>query len=104
MSYFISSFNFQNYKTSTECPSSHFNETDVLALQETWLMPNELNLPSLLNDDVDAFSVSAMNISGSFHVGRPFVGVSFIWKNSIRKFVSIETYNDLRILGLSLYF
>ena len=100
----ISSFNCQNYKTSTEYISSLFNETDIIALQETWLMPNELNLPSILNDDVDAFSVSAMNISEKLHVGRPFGGISFIWKKNISKFVSIRTYNDSRILGLSLSF
>ena len=65
-------------------------------------MPNELNLPSILNDDVDAFSVSAMNISKKLHVGRPFGGISFIWKININKFVSIRTYNDPRFLGLSL--
>ena len=43
-------------------------------------MLNELNLPSQLNDDVDAFSVSAMNISEKLHVGRP------IW----RKFLHLE--------------
>ena len=58
----ISSFHCQKYKTSTEYVSSLFNVTDILALQETWLMPNELKLPSILNDDLDAFSVSELNI------------------------------------------
>ena len=76
----ISSFNCQNYKTRTAYISSLFNKTVVLPLQETWLISNELNLQSILTDDVDAFSVSAMNISVKFHVGRPFGGFSFIWK------------------------
>ena len=41
-------------------------------------MPNELNLPQILNDDVDTFSDSAMNISGKRHVESPFGGTSFI--------------------------
>ena len=76
----ISSFNCQNYNFSTEYVSSLFNETDILALQETWRMPKELNLPSIPNDDVDAFSVSAMNISDKLHMSRPFGGDSFILK------------------------
>ena len=58
----------------------------------TWLMTNELNLPSILNDDVEAFSVSAMNIWEKLHVGRTFGGISVIWKKKINKFVSIRTY------------
>ena len=67
-------------------------------------MPNELILPSILNDDVDVFSVSAMKTSEKLHAGRPFGGNSFIWKKNISKFVSVRTYNDPRILGLSLTF
>ena len=67
-------------------------------------MPNELDLLSILNDGVDAFSASAMNISEKLHVGRSFGGISFIWKKSINKFVSIRPYNDPRILDLSLSF
>ena len=87
----FSSFNCQKYKTSTEYNTSLFIETDILALQETWLMPNEICLPSLLSDDVDAFSVSAMNISEKLHVGRQIGGISSIWKNIISKFVSTRT-------------
>ena len=72
------------------------------ALKETRPMQNELNLPSLLNNDVDAFSVSATIIREELHVGRPFGGIFFIWKENISKFVSFRTYNDPRILGLSL--
>ena len=74
----ISSFNFQNYKTTTDYISSLFNETDILALEETWLMSNELKLPLILNDVVGAFYVSAMKKNEKLHDGRPFGGISFI--------------------------
>ena len=67
-------------------------------------MPNELNFPSILNDDVDAFSVSAMNISEKLHFGKSFGGTSFIQKNNIIKFVSIRKQKYPRFLGLSLSF
>ena len=35
-------------------------------------MPNELNIPSILNDNVNAFPVSAINISENLHTDRPF--------------------------------
>ena len=41
-------------------------------------MPNEFNLPSIHNDDMDAFSVSAMHISDNLHVGTPVGGISFM--------------------------
>ena len=100
----VSCFNCQAYKSSTEYISALFNEVDILALQETWLMPNELHLPSVLHDNLDSYSISSMDISEGLIVGRPFGGLSFIWKKEISKFITIKTYDDSRILGLSLSF
>ena len=69
-------------------------------------MPNELKLPSILDDNVDAFSVSAMHISEKLHRRRLSSGISFILKKIIlvSLFPFRRKYNYPRVLGLSLYF
>ena len=57
-------------------------------------MPNELNLPSLLNDDVYAFSVSVGNISEKLHVGRPLAEFP-----SSGKIVSVNLFQLVRTIG-----
>ena len=92
------------YKYNTEYIFALFNEVEILALQETWLMPNEFHLLSVLHDNLDSYSLSAMDISEGLIVGRPFGGISFIWKMEKSKFITMKTYDDSRVLGLSLSF
>lgn len=54
---------------------------DDIALQETWLIPNDLHLPSQLRKDFDSF-VLACHQSERLLAGRPYGGLTFIWRKS----------------------
>ena len=97
----LTSFNCHGFKSSSDFINSHLNDSDIVALQETWLLPNELNLTNI-NKNVNSFSISSVNLEDKILVGRPYGGLTFIWKNDLSKNVQIREYKDSRILGLSL--
>lgn len=79
-------------------------QADLVALQETWLHPWQINLPSSLGEDICSFSVSSINVSDEIRVGRPFGGLTFIWQRSMSPIIKIRQYDCDRILGLSVTF
>ena len=79
----ISSFNCNSFKSSVEFINSLMDCSDIAFLQETWLMPDELSLPSLVRSDVDAFSISSVDTSSRLLVGRPYGGLTIMWKRSL---------------------
>ena len=100
----IVSLNCNDFKSSSGFVSSVFNECDIAILQETWLLPNELCSPSNLRFDCDAYSTSAVDLSNGILIGRPYGGLTFMWKAKLGKYVTIKRYDDPRILGLTLTF
>ena len=98
----VFSLNCNGIKSSAAFISSLLNDCDIALLQETWLLPNEVEMPSSLHAEVDSFSISAVDLGREILKGRPYGGVTYIWKKSISKYVTIKQYDDSRILGLSL--
>ena len=74
----VASFNCNSYKSSKEFICSLLPDIDILAHQETWLMPHETELPSNLHPDFIACSTSSIDTSKEILVGRPYGGLSFI--------------------------
>ena len=71
----------QNLATAAERLSSivlvkHF---DLGALQETWLFPWDLPVPSTLGIDVNSFSLSSIDVTNGIRPGHPYGGITFIW-------------------------
>jgi len=59
-------------------------ETVLVAVQEHWLRPNNLNDLNSIHPDFVGFGISSMNdrlCSGNYH-GRPFGGVGFLWRKT----------------------
>ena len=59
-------------------------ETVLVAVQEHWLRPNNLNDLNSIHPDFVGFGISSMNdrlCSGIYH-GRPFGGVGFLWRKT----------------------
>ena len=52
---------------------------DLVALQETWLFPWDLAVPSTLEVDVNSFSLSSIDVTNGIKAGRPYGGITFIW-------------------------
>ena len=97
----VSTFNCHGLKTATNfleklCLSSH-----IIALQETWLYNNELDLVKNINAEFTGFSISSIRDDVDIHRGRPFGGLSFMWHKSLSSRVNLVSFDDDRILGLS---
>ena len=100
-SLYLTSFNCHSFKSSLDFVNSQLEIADIVASQETCLLPTEMNSTNI-NDDVNYFSISSVDLEENFLVGRPYGGLTFIWKNHLSRSVQIREYNDPRILGLSL--
>lgn len=98
----VASFNCFGLKSGCEEYVANLcKKFSIVALQETWLYPWELNAPSSLGDHINSFSLSAVNVNDEIMLGRPYGGITFIWHKDLGTDVTIRQYNTNRILGLS---
>ena len=97
----LTSFNFHVLKSSSDFITSHLVGSDLVALQESYLLPNEVKLNNI-NNNVNSFSISSVSLEGKILVDRPCGGLTFIWKIDLIKNVQTQEYKDPRISGLSL--
>ena len=97
----FATFNCTGIKSSKEfiC-NSLLNSVEILALQETWLMPHDIGLPNTLSDNFSAFSVSSVKVDEGLLRGRPYCGLSFRWSKQLGQKFRVVTYDDDRLLGL----
>ena len=51
----------------------------LVTLQEPWLFPLDLAVPSTLGDDVNSFSLSSIDVTNGIKSGRLYGGITFIW-------------------------
>ena len=78
MSKRIASFNCYGLGSSREYVSELVKQYDFLALQEIWLFPGDLAVPSTLGIDVNSFSLSSIDFTNGIKAGRPYGGITFI--------------------------
>ena len=95
----IISFNCMGVKNILPVIRDLCSKCDILILQETWLLPNNLSLLDKVHSEFTSFSMSSVDMSTQF-VGRPYGGLSIMWRKSIGDRCSIITFDDDRILGL----
>ena len=73
---------------------------DLVALQEKWLFPWDLAVPSTLGIVVNSFSLSFIDVTNGIKEGRPYGGIAFIWHRDFGCNIQVKMYES-RILGLS---
>lgn len=99
-SFSVSSFNCRSVKSSVSEVRELCNVSDLVFLQEHWLLPNELGMLNNLHPDFVAFSKSAVDISQNILIGRPYGGTAILFKKEFSNCVTcIDTY-DSRICAL----
>ena len=91
----VSSFNCQSYKSSIEFICNSLPAIEILALHETWQMPNEIEQPSSLHPELNVCSTSSTEISKEILVDRPYGGLSFTWRKSSRK-KAIDVFSSIK--------
>ena len=77
------------------------DRADIVFLQETWCMPHDIGVFDSVNRDFCSFSTSAID-NGELLSGRPYGGLSVLWRKSLGTRCKIVTFDDTRILGLKL--
>ena len=62
------------------------SDISIIAVQEHWLAPHNVNSLNTVHDDFVGFGVSAMHhkLSSNIYSGRPFGGVGFLWRKSCK--------------------
>ena len=76
-------------------------ENDIVLLQETWLMPYNVGILDSVHRDFSAYSTSAVDCTQAL-IGRPYGGLSILWRKSLGSGVNIESFDDNRILGIDI--
>ena len=71
-----------------------------VALQETWLLPWDLAVPSTLGVAVNSFSLSLIEVTNGIKAGRPYGGITLIWHRDFGFNIQVKWYESDWILGL----
>ena len=97
----ILSFNCQGVINKLPVIQDLCNRADIILLQETWLMPHNTDFLNDIHVDFNAHSISAVSCS-EILVGRPYGGLSILWRKKYDVFCSLVNYSDPRVLGMRL--
>ena len=88
-------------KSSIEEIQNLADATDILLLQETWLVDFELSILSSLHKDFYGKGVSAVDSTCAL-IGRPHGGVAILWRKALGNHCRIMDMNDKRLLGIEI--
>ena len=101
MSKRIASFNCYGLGSSREYVAELVKQYDLVALQETWLFPCYLAVPSTPGIYVNSFSLFSIDVTNGIEAGCPYAGITFIWYRDFGCNIQVKRYESDRILGLS---
>ena len=96
----LTSYNCQGIKNKLPLIHELCNDNDILVLQETWLLPFETNSLKSVHNDYESFSQSSVNIHNSLLVGRPYGGLSILWRSSLSHMCKLIPLDDDRLMGM----
>lgn len=93
-------YNCKNIKRSVECVRSLCKGAEVIALQETWLLPHDLAFLGEIDKDFSYTGKSAVDLSTGVLRGRPHGGVAILWRNSAFHSVTVIKCSSERIAAI----
>lgn len=96
----LSSFNCKNLRTSIECVRKLCGFSDVVALQETWLLPHCIPLLGTISQDFEYTGKSSVDTSTGLLVGRPYGGVAILWRKGMFESVTVLDCNSDRVIAI----
>ncbi|CAH2093497.1 unnamed protein product [Euphydryas editha] len=83
------SFNCKSVKRSVEAVKFLCQSADILALQETWLLPHDIPYLGQIHDDFEYIGKSAVDLTAGIFRGRPYGGVAILWRKRVFKSVTV---------------
>lgn len=90
----ISTFNCRSVKSSVTEVRQLCDRSDIVVLQEHWLLPYELDLLSSIHSDFLYHGQSAVDLSQGLLVGRPYGGTAILYRrNLMPSILPVETFD-----------
>ena len=98
----VTSFNCSGAKNKLPIISDLCNKADLIFLQETWLLPIDLEVLENINDEFTSFSLSAVDLHDGILIGRPYGCLSVMWNRKLSTVCKVVLFDDQRIMGVAL--
>ncbi|XP_063390109.1 uncharacterized protein LOC134675729 [Cydia fagiglandana] len=96
------SFNCKNVKRSVDSIRQLCQSSDVIALQETWLRPDDIHYLAEIDTRFGYTGTSAMDTTVGMIRGRPYGGVALMWNKSVFPNVSIVQCDNARVSAIKI--
>ncbi|XP_048002796.1 uncharacterized protein LOC125239297 [Leguminivora glycinivorella] len=94
------SFNCKCLKRSLDGVRELCKEGDIIALQETWLLPHDLPLLGTIHEDFAYTGSSAVDTGAGLLTGRPHGGVALLWRKSAFSEVTVVECENVRLVAI----
>ena len=97
----VVSFNCQGLLSNAHLVRNLCEDYDVICLQETWLVKQDLSLLSNIHPNFTGFGLSAVDLSDGPLVGRPYGGVAILIRNALSHLCKpVDSIHENRLLGV----
>lgn len=96
----VCSFNCRSVKSSVGEIQLLCNDHNFVLLQETWLLPNELNFLSSIHSDFYSCGQSAVSLTSGILIGRPYGGTGILYRKNLASLVQSIDAHDSRISAI----
>lgn len=93
-------FNCKNVIRSVDCVRRLCGLADVIALQETWLMPHDLSFLGSIDNNFAYTGTSAVDTSAEVLRGRPYGGVALLWRKDVFPMVNVVKCSSVRLTAI----
>ncbi|VVC86241.1 unnamed protein product [Leptidea sinapis] len=98
----LATFNCRSIKRSAEQIKKLSENVDILALQETWLLPHDLGFVNGLSQHFSCIAKSAVDTSTGILKGQPYGGLALMWRKSLFPSVSIIDCTSDRLAAVQI--
>jgi exonuclease III len=102
MKYTLCSFNCKNVKRSIQCIRDLCRRSDIVAIQESWLMPDDVTFLNTIDDNFCSTGTSAVDTTTGMLRGRPYGGVGLLWRRSIFQSVVVLPCDNPRLCAIKI--
>lgn len=90
-------FNCKSVKRSATCIRQLCDSADIIALQETWLLPHDISFLGTIHENYEYTGKSAVDTSKELLRGRPYGGVAILWRKNVFNSIKIIECASARI-------
>lgn len=94
------SFNCRSLTRSLDCIKDLCKRADFVCLQETWLLPHDIQFLGEIDSNFAFTGKSAVDTSEGILRGRPYGGVAILWRKSRFTAVTVVECKSVRIVAI----